>query len=180
MPLLIPPVRVDYHVYMCTSRSHLIIAALRVSTVTEDAATLEAVRVAKKKLFASLGAPRHLPSLLYLMKLALQPVDETRFAAVDLLRALSAQPSGWGLQMLFQHGSATSAKLEDNFYLYLKERMTEYCKEGKDWKFALILAVSQNPARTHLPADVNAHIDVMVRQGAYFLPKMTEIATMEG
>lgn len=146
----------------------------------EDTAKLESVRAIKKKLFTSLGAPRRLPSLLYLMKLALQPVDETRFAAVDLLRALAAQPSGWGLQMLFQHGSATSANLEDNFYLYLKERMTEYCKEGKDWKFALILAVAHNPARTHLPEDVNAHIDVMVRQGAYFLPKMMDVATMEG
>lgn len=134
----------------------------------------------KKQLLASLGAPKRLPSLLYLMKLALQPVDETRFAAVDLLRALAAQPSGWGLQMLFQHASPSTGNLESNFYLYLKERLTEYCKEGKDWKFALILAVSQNPARSHLPDEVNAHIDVMVQQGAYFLPRMTDIAQMQG
>ena len=113
----------------------------------------------------------------HLLKLATQPVEGPRFAAVNLMRAMAEQPTGWGLQQLFQY--TVSPSLEGNFPLYLQERLTEYSKEGKDWKFALILAVAHNPNRGHLPAEVNEKIELMVQQGAYYLPPHTDVQTME-
>jgi hypothetical protein len=130
----------------------------------------------KRRILDALGEAKRTNTVTYLMKLALQPIEVTRFAAVNLLRALAAQPSGWGLQMLFQHAGPS---LESNFALYLQERMTEYCKEGKDWKFELILAVAHNPARSHLPDEINQKLDHLVKQGAYYLPPMTDVQTME-
>ena len=136
----------------------------------------------KKQLVAAIGAVKNTRTMTYLLKLALQPIESTRHAALNVLRALAAQPTGWGLQMLFQHSSAgtTGGPLHDNFFSYLQERLTEYSKEGKDWKFALILAVAQNPTRAHLATEANDKIDLLVRQGAYFLlPRMAEMQTME-
>ena len=130
----------------------------------------------KRRLVDAIGEAKRTNSISYLLKLALQPIEATRFPAVNLLRALAAQPSGWGLQLLFAHAGST---LESNFFSYLTERLTEYCKEGKDWKFELILAIAHNPARSHLPDEVNQKIDTLVKQGAYYLPPMTEVQTME-
>jgi hypothetical protein len=138
---------------------------------------MEKVSALKKKLLHKIGEMRHTSTVSYLLKLATQPVEATRHAAVDLMRAVAEQPSGWGLQLLFQF--AASSSVTDNFYRYLQERLTEYCKEGKDWKWALILAIWQNPARHHLPAEVNEHLDKMIREGAYHLPPMMDVQTME-
>lgn len=132
----------------------------------------------KRQLLAKVGSAKRVDSIAYLMKLATQPVEGPRHAAVDLMRALAEQPTGWGLQRLFQY--AVSPSLGDNFYAYLQERLTEYSKEGKDWKFALILAIANNPSRSHLPAEVNEKINLMVTQGAYFLPPVMDVKTMEG
>jgi hypothetical protein len=148
---------------------------------SNPAAEGEEVVQLKKQLFSAIGPAKRADVVVYLLRLALQPVESTRHAAVNLLRALaSAECGGWGLQLLFTHASAADNSLHANFHLYLQERLTEYSKEGKDWKFSLILAVANNPARSHLPAEVNQKIDQLVSQGAYFLPpRVADMQTLD-
>ncbi|KAJ1425671.1 hypothetical protein B484DRAFT_451005 [Ochromonadaceae sp. CCMP2298] len=137
------------------------------------------VATLKRQLLAAVGTAKRTDTVTLLLRLATQPIEASRCAAVNLLTAVAAQPSGWGLQMLFQHTNALSNALHANFHLYLQERCTEYCKEGKDWKFGLIVAVSKNPARCHLPAELNEKVDLMVRQGAYYMPPRADVQMAE-
>jgi hypothetical protein len=132
----------------------------------------------KRELVNRIGTARRLSSVAYLLRLATQPIEESRHAAVNLMRAIAEQPSGWGLQVLFSLAAAPGP--DNNFYVYLQERLTEFSKEGKDCKFALIEAIARNPSRSHLPEEVNKTIDTLVKQGAYYLPRMPDVATMEG
>ena len=131
----------------------------------------------KRQLVSRIGQARRTTTVAYLVKLATQPVEATRYAAINLMRALADQQSGWGLQLVFSHAQAATP--DGNFYMYLQERLTEYCKEGKDWKFSLITSVWQCPAKSHLPADVNKRLDELVAQGAYYLPPMMDVQTAE-
>jgi hypothetical protein len=137
------------------------------------------VATLKRQLLSAVGTAKRTDTVTLLLRLATQPIEASRCAAVNLLTAVAAQPSGWGLQMLFQHTNALSNALHANFHLYLQERCTEYCKEGKDWKFGLIVAVSKNPARCHLPAELNEKVDLIVMQGAYYMPPRADLAMAE-
>jgi len=140
----------------------------------------------KRRLVAAVGTAKRMSTMTFLLRLATQPIESSRYAAVDLLTALAAQRTGWGLQLLFRHvdystssSSGGGGNLYDDFYRYLRERYTEHSKDGKDWKFGLILAISKCPARVHLPSEVNESIDRLVKQGPYFLPARVEVQTME-
>lgn len=130
----------------------------------------------KRQLLAAVGAAKRTDAITLLLRLATQPIEASRFAAVNLLTAVAAQPSGWGLRMLFQHAnSTTSGALHANFHLYLQERCTEYSKEGKDWKFGLVLAIAKNPNVSHLDPELSGKVHAMVKQGAYYMPPRAEL-----
>ena len=130
----------------------------------------------------------------YLLKLATMPISSTRHAAVNLMRSIALQPTGWGLQLLFQtttsssSSSASSSSSYNNnnnksgtkFYDYLFNRHTEYAKDGKDFKFALIQAIYHNPSKIHLSQEINDKIQSMIQQGAYYLtPRTADPQLME-
>ena len=129
----------------------------------------------------------------YLLKLATMPISSTRHAAVNLMRSIALQPTGWGLQLLFQTTtssslSASSSSSYNNnnnksgtkFYDYLFNRHTEYAKDGKDFKFALIQAIYHNPSKIHLSQEINDKIQSMIQQGAYYLtPRTADPQLME-
>ena len=125
----------------------------------------------------------------YLLKLATMPISSTRHAAVNLMRSIALQPTGWGLQLLFQTTTTTSSSSSYNtnnnksgtkFYDYLFNRHTEYAKDGKDFKFALIQAIYHNPSKIHLSQEINDKIQSMIQQGAYYLtPRTADPQLME-
>jgi hypothetical protein len=119
-------------------------------------------------------SPSHL-----LQRLAKQPIASLRHAALDLMRAIAGQSSGWGLCVLFNclvpspspavPGRATQEELNNSllanlnnslllqceFWMYLKDRVTEYEKEGKLYKFALIETIGRNEmGRRWLPSEM--------------------------
>lgn len=55
----------------------------------------------KKRLFHNIGKFKTATALSHLIKLARQPVDELKHGALDILRSLATQPSGWGVAELF-------------------------------------------------------------------------------
>jgi len=120
---------------------------------------IQRVAALKKRLFLEVGPARSnsITTVQYMLTLAKQPVGATRHAAVDLMRAAAEQ--SWGLAMLFQGRQCAIYNRNDNvvlffpisiigvlrtecpFFVYLQHRESEFDKEGKDWKFGLILAV---------------------------------------
>lgn len=76
------------------------------------------------------------------------------------------------------------------FYQYLQNRLSEFNKEGKDWKFGLILSVHKTIQRLSsagvvlgTPGEVEVTTAVlrMVEQGAYYMPpRMEEPQMMDG
>lgn len=149
----------------------------------------EKVILLKKRIFMAIGQAKRTPTMSFLLKAATQPIESLRYAAVDVLRALAAQQSVWGLQQLFPTNSIGSSSIgstgagdggiRSDFLSYLTERSTEYTKQGKDWKFSLITAVANSPARGLLSEDIMERIDAMVKQGAYYKPAMPDVMTAE-
>lgn len=119
--------------------------------------------------FRMIGEFKTVPTMHYLVKLAKLPIPVLRNAAVDLMRAVAEQPGGWGLQSLFGNSPETS-----EFWNYLKDRTTEFSKEGKDFKFALIRSVHLNPSVGLLGEDIQKQLSVLVKQGAYYMPPRME------
>ena len=104
--------------------------------------------------------------VLYLMKSAKQPVQEIRLAAYDVLRAIAGQSKGMGIHLLY----STSG-----FREFIEDRETEFSKEGKEAKFAVIetIAISKG----FLSADVSSVIDKMINEGPYYRPLIMETMT---
>ena len=107
---------------------------------------------------------------------------------MDMLRVVAEQQSVWGLQQLFHNNNGCGAGGggggggdNDDFFSYLQDRSTEYSKEGKDWKFSIILAVHLSPVKSLLADEVVAKIESMVGQGPYFMPAaMGDVQTLDG
>mmetsp|Transcript_25391 Transcript_25391/g.27758 ORF Transcript_25391/g.27758 Transcript_25391/m.27758 type:complete len:560 (+) Transcript_25391:204-1883(+) len=138
---------------------------------------VEKITSFKRLLFQRIGEVKRVTSLHYLVKAARQPVASLRHAALDLLRAIAQQSAkGWGIRALFNNGYDVA---QCEFWLYLKDRTSEHSKEGKDFKFALIEAVTHSPFRDLLGEDVASHLQVMVQQGAYYMPpRLEELETL--
>lgn len=88
---------------------------------------------------------------------------------MDLLRAIVEQPGGWGLDFLLGRSPETS-----EFWQYLKDRNTEFSKEGKDFKFALIQSVHRSRFIGLLGENLQKQLEVLVKQGAYYMPPRME------
>lgn len=144
------------------------------STVEDTEVTVETVSNLKKHLFAAMNAFKRNTAVEYLIYSAKQPISATRHAAVEIMTALAMQAGGWGLQLLFGRASSETALLQSAFWQYLTNRLSESNKEGKDFKFALIQAVSHNPLAEHFPAEIKRRLHQMINQGAYYMPPAME------
>lgn len=138
----------------------------------EERALLLSVVDLKKSLMNSVTQAKGLHFVAYLLRVARLPIPLLRHAALDLLAALAAQPTGWGLLAFTQ--APTPVDGGSDFVAYITNRESESTKEGKDWKFSVIKAISLNPARQHLGDEFNAKIDHMVSQGPYYMPHKME------
>ena len=134
----------------------------------------------KKQLLLMIDEVKGVHYPVYLLKTATSPITQVRYAAVDVMTAMAAQSSGWGLLVLSQIQSpALDTGSGGSLLGYLTNRETEFCKEGKDWKFSLIQAIHQNPARQMLNESFNKSVDLLVTQGAYYMPpRMAEMLTI--
>lgn len=142
---------------------------------------LDKVRRMKQTLIGKLQAAKQRigGAVSYLLHCVKQPIHSIRYPAIEVMTALVSQPTGWGLQLLLQSASTEPAILEGDFWLYLSDRSTENTKEGKDFKFALILAFQRHPLAVHLPGEVKRLLNQMVQQGAYYKPAaMGEMQTL--
>jgi hypothetical protein len=122
------------------------------------------VATLKHNLVERIGAARNTHTAAYLLSLASQPIEATRHAAINLMRAIADQPTVWGLQMLF---AMDTSHAKCNFFSYLQDHNTEPSKEGQELKFHLVQAIAHNPARCLLPNEMITRIYGMVKQGAY-------------
>lgn len=133
---------------------------------------LETVTDFKKSLFTMVGRIKGVETVHYLVKAAKQPVSSIRNAAMDFIRSVVGQlPGGWGIRLLFNNGFNPS---QSEFWTYLKDRTTEFSKEGKDFKFAIILALSESPYLQLLGEEVVNHLKLMASQGPYYMPPRLE------
>jgi hypothetical protein len=137
----------------------------------------------KQRLWQSVGRSKNMTPMLFCLRLAKQPLESIRNAAMDVLAALASQnTSTWGLHVLFPSNSISLPihAQADSFYSYILNRDTEFSKEGKDWKFSIITALSRNPSRAMLSEEVNKQIDMMVKQGPYHrFARMEEPLTLD-
>lgn len=173
----------DAH-YLANERSGQFGANVR-STVFQfpgsDALTVDSVIAWKQQLLRNVGHVKRVSPSHLLMKLAKHPIPTVHHAALHFMRAIALQPTGWGLQALFN----TTGLLHDvhllhcEFWQYLKDRFTESSREGKQYKFAVIEAIARCPARPMLHEDIARGLDIMVSQGPFYMPpKLEEMETM--
>jgi hypothetical protein len=78
-----------------------------------------------KSLLVQVGAVKRTSASSYLIKVAKNPVNESRHAAFDVMRAIASQDESWGLQMLYNN---------PDFRPFIEDRTTEFSKEGKVFK----------------------------------------------
>jgi hypothetical protein len=83
---------------------------------------------------------------------------EGRFAAYDLLSAMAALPGPWGLRRVFGHPGMAS---------HLVTRGGEGGKEGKEWKFSVVVGALTNPARSVLGDELLGRLLTFRDAGAY-------------
>lgn len=143
---------------------------------------LQDVLNSKKAIFGLIGEARRVRASHYLITAAKQPIASLRNAAMNLMRAIAAQRSGWGLLALFDatsvSTSSSSTLMQSPFWKYLTERTTESSKEGKDYKFALISAVAHHPANDLLSEEITTILHQMLKQGPYYMPAKVEVETI--
>ncbi len=130
----------------------------------------------KKNLLQEIASAKRMHVATYLLKVARLPVPSVRCAGMALLAAIASQSNGWGLLLLtgpHEHYS------EGDFQAWLVSRESEYSREGKEWKFAVISAVANNPNRQLLGEAFNTAVDKLVKQGPYFMPaKVADMLTI--
>lgn len=76
----------------------------------------------KRNLVDSLASTKRIATSVYLLKMARQPIDSTKHAALNLMQAVIRYTGGWGLQMLFSN---------PDFLSYLEDASSEHDKLGQ-------------------------------------------------
>lgn len=124
-----------------------------------------------RRLLQAVGSSKRMVVSAYLLKLAGQPLDEVRHGAFDLMRAIAAQRGGWGLELLLKN---------PDFLPFFENRLTEYSKVGKEWKFSVIEAVWNSPQRALLSDEICNKIQKLIFQGPFYQPALqAELMTAE-
>ena len=82
-----------------------------------------------------------------------------RHGAFDVLRAAVSAP--WGLLAFASYAGA---------FDFLENRFSEYSKEGREWKFAVMEAAASNPGLALLPPRRAAALRLMLREGPFYVP----------
>ncbi len=150
-------------------------------SITAEGLTIDRIIELKKSLLRAFGEAKRVSPSHLLLKLAKQPVSSLRNASMHLMRAIASQPTGWGLHVLFNYTGNLNNPLLLNreYWIYLKDRTTEYEKEGKLYKYAIIECIGKSLGRELLHEDMIKLLDVMIKEGPYYMPpKLAEMETM--
>jgi hypothetical protein len=141
-----------------------------------SALSLERIAELKQLLLRAFGQTKAVSPSHLLLRWAKQPIDSLRNAAMHLMRAVAQQPSNWGLNALFNTtGSLTDPSLSHSeFWLYIKDRCTEFSKEGKQYKFGLIEALHRHAAVAGMTEEIQQGLHAMVREGPFYMPPMVK------
>jgi len=125
----------------------------------------------RKKLYDAIGASRgDASTTAYLFTLLQKPIDELRNGVYHMLVATV---------VALPHFSALALFQADTLRTFWFERTTEFTKEGREWKFALLQSLQECPAFSDLrPQDMRA-VSKYVKEGPFFSePRFAEPLTM--
>lgn len=127
----------------------------------------------KRALVSAVARVKNSSPLKYLLKLAKEPVTPLKHAAYDVLRALVAQPEGWGLELLMTYEPGQT-------WDFLRNTTSETDKEGKVWKFSVLEAICSCPQRVVLGSEMLKQLEDRLKQGPFYVEaRMAEMLTME-
>ena len=99
-----------------------------------------------------------------------RPIDGIRNGAYHLLIATVKALPHFAAMALFQN---------DTLRKYWFDRNTEFTKEGREWKFALISALAEGPAAEAVSAADKRNIDRYLKHGPHYVePQFAEPATL--
>lgn len=85
-------------------------------------------------------------------------VPRTRYAAYDLLISIVELPGTWGIRKVFGSSSLSGILLN---------RDSETTKEGKEWKYGIIVAALENPAIVTLGDEFRGKLQIYRDAGPY-------------
>jgi hypothetical protein len=132
---------------------------------------IDIVNDKKKIIFENIGKVKQQLTLTYLLKLVRGPVSELRYAAVDVLRATAGVRSNWGLLTF-----ASSPE----FRAYVLNQESEYCKEGREWKYSLVQTLSKHPNVSLLGQDeANLLLKISLQGAHHIVSKLAEPLTID-
>lgn len=125
----------------------------------------------KAQLFEALGTARGPSTMAYLLKLLRQPISQLRNAALDVFRALAAQPGGWGLQIIFASHEFKECMTND---------VALNMSDSRQWKFAVVQAATANPQLHMLNEELVRDLQAAVARGPNYVRANTDdVLTME-
>lgn len=134
----------------------------------EDLAGIKsAMKSEKMSLLSAISKAKHVDYIVYLMKSAKQPMSDLRSGAYDVIRCIACE--SWGAEILIR---------SSGFEEFIFNRDTEFSKEGKDLKFAIIEGLHRNDA--FLPQKWRDSIHAFIQQGPYYTsPISSDILLMD-
>ena len=91
------------------------------------------------------------------MSIIQKPINETRLAAYELLRAVCTR--GVGTQMMM---------LQAGVFEYLVNRETECTKEGREAKYEVICAIVNGEAKGMLSEKIVNALEKIVKEGPHY------------
>lgn len=111
---------------------------------------------------------KRIPTVDYLLKMCKQPIQELRAGSYHLMSSIIQQSDQWGINTF------TSS---NDFIFFIKDRNTEFSKQGKEWKFSVIKSLWDN--KKYLDSEIIPNIQRMINEGPYFVPSsMGELQTI--
>jgi len=172
------------------------------ATTTTRNESYKEVEAMKAKLWNCIGEAKRMPTLAFLLRLVQQPVPNLRHAGLDVLCSVlrsdevstgsvlatssssselctdtkvnAALVSSWGLQLL---------GLSSEFREYITNQETEFSKEGREWKFALVQALCRHQQLDLLAGIGGGWVDLLKKIEArgpfYRPPQQAEMLTIE-
>jgi hypothetical protein len=126
-----------------------------VPSMSEDVKVTEL----KKNLCNSIGRNKKMTTGAFLLKAVRTPIEGLRAGALDLMRAMAVQPTGWGVHDLYN---------TPGFREFLEDPESEFTKEGKEWKFSVVQALA---LKKEFIGDSNKTIlETILKRGPFYKP----------
>jgi Proteasome non-ATPase 26S subunit len=132
-----------------------------VRSFTADPSEKEQYVNLSRHLYENLGRLQDRPAVSshLVFKLARQPISSVRHAALNLLRSVADSP--WGIDNIFP---------VPGFQSFLVDSSTEFSKEGREWKYALLQSILTNESTKLLNDEFVTKLEMSAKRGPHFRP----------